>query len=106
MAPGMWHRGILIFMVIRTDIRLGVALTLCIGTVISTGCGTSTQASRYQMQHGVSESGYPPTGGGTDYGSPSISSMGGDVDEKGIEAEPVKAPKQNIPANLAASPRT
>ena len=57
------------------------------------------------MQHGVSDSGYPPPGSGTNTGSPAISSMGGDVNDKGIEAEPVKTPKQNIPPNLAATPR-
>ena len=57
------------------------------------------------MQHGVSDSGYPPPGSGTNSGSPAISSMGGDVNDKGIKAEPVKTPKQNIPANLAATPR-
>jgi hypothetical protein len=58
------------------------------------------------MQHGVADSGYPPKGAGTDPGSPAISSMGQEVEEKGIEAEPVKVSPQNIPSNLAASPRT
>jgi hypothetical protein len=79
---------------------------LCVGAAICTGCGTSTAGSRYLMQHGVSDSGYPPQGGGDNPGSPAISSMGEDVSEKGIEGEPVFAPKQNIPANLAATPRT
>lgn len=57
------------------------------------------------MQHGVADSGYPPKGSGTNTGSPAISSMGDDVNDKGIEAEPVKAPPQNIPSNLAATPR-
>jgi hypothetical protein len=60
------------------------------------------------MQHGVSDAdaGYPPKGSGTDPASPSISSMGGDVDAKGIEAKPPKVPDQNIPANVASTPRT
>ena len=58
------------------------------------------------MQHGVSDSGYPPPGSGINPGSPAIGSMGEDVNEKGIEAEPVKAPKQDIPANLATTPRS
>jgi hypothetical protein len=58
------------------------------------------------MQHGVSDSGYPPMGSGDNFGSPAISSMGQEVNEKGIEGEPVIAPKQNIPANLASTPRT
>jgi hypothetical protein len=58
------------------------------------------------MQHGVSDSGYPPKGSGVNTGSPSIGSMGEEVNAKGIEAEPVKAAPQNIPANLAATPRT
>ena len=81
-------------------------MVLCIGAAICTGCGTSSEGSRYLMQHGVSDSGYPPPGSGTNTGSPAISSMGGDVNDKGIiEAEPVKTPKQNIPPNLAATPR-
>jgi hypothetical protein len=32
--------------------------------------------------------------------------MGGEVDEKGVEGEPVKTAPQNIPSNLAATPRT
>jgi hypothetical protein len=71
-----------------------------------TGCGTSSEGSRYLMQHGVSDSGYPPKGSGTNTGSPSIGSMGEEVNAKGIEAEPVKAAPQNIPANLAATPRS
>lgn len=82
------------------------ALVLCIGAVISTGCGTSSEGSRYMMQHGVADSGYPPKGSGTDPESPAVSSMGGKVDEKGIEAEPVKTPQQDIPRNVAATPRT
>ncbi len=59
------------------------------------------------MQHGVSDSGYPPKGSGVSEGSPAIGSMGEEVSEKGIEAEPgKKKPVQNIPANLAATPRT
>ena len=58
------------------------------------------------MQHGVSDSGYPPLGSGDNFGSPAIGSMGAEVSEKGIEAEPVTTPKQDIPANLAATPRT
>jgi hypothetical protein len=81
-------------------------VALCACGVICVGCGTSTQGSRYLMQHGVSDSGYPPKGAGTDAGSPAISSMGGEVDEKGVEGEPVKTPPQNIPSNLAATPRT
>lgn len=79
---------------------------LCMGVAIFTGCGISTEGSRYEMQHGVSDSGYPPPGSGTNPGSPAISSMGEEVNEKGIEGEPVIAPKQNIPPNLAATPRT
>ena len=83
-------------------------LVLCVGVAISVGCGTSSEGSRYLMQHGVSDSGYPPPGSGTNTGSPAISSMGGDVNDKGLEAEPepVKTPKQNIiPPNLRATPR-
>jgi hypothetical protein len=79
---------------------------LCAVAVVSVGCGTSSPGSRYLMQHGISDSGYPPQGSGTNPGSPAISSMGEEVNEKGIEAEPVVTPKQNIPANLAATPRT
>ena len=81
-------------------------IVLCVGAAICAGCGTSSEGSRYLMQHGVSDSGYPPQGSGTNTGSPAISSMGGDVNDKGIKAEPVKTPKQNIPANLASTPRT
>ena len=86
--------------------RFWAALALTIGAVAATGCGTSTEGSRYLMQHGVSDSGYPPKGSGTNTGSPAVSSMGGDVNAKGIEAEPVKTPPQNIPANVASTPRT
>jgi hypothetical protein len=79
---------------------------LCAVAAISMGCGTSSEGSRYLMQHGVSDSGYPPPGSGQNTGSPAISSMGGDVNDKGIEAEPVETPKQDIPPNLAATPRT
>jgi hypothetical protein len=58
------------------------------------------------MTHGVSPSGYPPQGAGTNPGSPAISSMGDHVNSKGIEAEPEKAPKQNIPANLKSTPES
>lgn len=70
-----------------------------------TACGTSTEGSRYLMQHGVADSGYPPKGSGTNPGSPAVSSMGGEVGEKGIEVEHTKAPAQNIPNNVAHSPR-
>lgn len=86
--------------------RSVAALALCIGGMALAGCGISTEGSRYMMQHGVSDSGYPPKGSGTNPGSPAISSMGGDVNQKGIESEPVKTPKQNIPSNVAASPRS
>jgi hypothetical protein len=82
------------------------ALALCFGAVVTVGCGTSSEGSRYLMQHGVSDSGYPPKGSGINPGSPSVSSMGDEVNAKGIEAEPTKTPKQNIPANMAATPRT
>ncbi len=78
---------------------------LCAAAAVCAGCGTSTEGSRYLMQHGVSDSGYPPMGSGDNPGSPAISSMGDDVNVKGIEGEYVKAPKQNIPANLATTPR-
>ena len=81
-------------------------IVLCIGAAICAGCGTSTEGSRYLMQHGVADSGYPPPGSGTNPGSPAISSMGEEVNEKGIDGEFVKAPSQNIPPNLAATPRT
>ena len=81
-------------------------MALCVGVAMCCGCGTSTEGSRYLMQHGVSDSGYPPKGSGTNTGSPAVSSMGADVNEKGIEAEHVKTHPQNIPANLAATPRT
>jgi hypothetical protein len=94
-------------MVNRMKARSVGALALCVGAVIfCTGCGTSTEGSRYQMQHGVSEAGYPPKGSGIDPASPAISSMGEEVNSKGIEREAGKTPKQNIPANLAATPRT
>jgi hypothetical protein len=32
--------------------------------------------------------------------------MGEEVNDKGIEKEPVKTPPQNIPPNVAATPRT
>jgi hypothetical protein len=86
--------------------RSWAALALCVGSVMATGCGTSSEGSRYLMQHGVSDSGYPPKGGGTNPGSPAISSMGEEVNAKGIESEPLKTPPQNIPSNLATSPRT
>jgi hypothetical protein len=88
------------------NIRSFLVLTLFVGVVICTGCGTSTEGSRYLMRHGISDSGYPPQGGGDNPGSPAISSMGEEVNDKGIEGEPVKAPPQNIPPNLAATPRT
>jgi hypothetical protein len=56
------------------------------------------------MQHGVSDSGYPPKGAGTNPGSPATSSMSADASAKGIEAERVQAPPQNIPSNVATSP--
>jgi hypothetical protein len=86
--------------------RSWAALALCLGSAICMGCGTSSEGSRYLMQHGVADSGYPPKGSGANPVSPAVSSMGGDVNEKGIEAEPVKTPPQNIPPNLAATPRT
>lgn len=90
-----------------TSMRYFAGLALCLGVVFCTGCGTSSEGSRYLMQHGVSDSGYPPKGSGVNTGSPAISSMGGDVNDKGIEAEPTKKqPPQNIPSNLAATPRT
>ena len=58
------------------------------------------------MQHGVSDSGYPPKGSGTNTGSPAISSMGEEVNNDGIEGEAQKTPKQDIPKNLVATPRT
>jgi hypothetical protein len=82
------------------------AVLLSLAAVICTGCGISTEDSRYQMQHGVSKSGYPPQGSGVNPGTPAIGSMGEEVNEKGIESEPVKSPKQNIPANLATTPRS
>lgn len=78
---------------------------LCTGAVLMTGCGISSEGSRYLMQNGVSDSGYPPKGAGTNPGSPAVSSMGGEVNEKGIEAEHEKTPAQNIPANVAHTPR-
>ena len=86
--------------------RSWAILALCAGAAICTGCGISTEGSRYNMQHGISDSGYPPKGAGDNPGSPSISSMGKEVNDKGIEGEPVKAPPQNIPPNLASTPRT
>jgi hypothetical protein len=93
-------------MVIWTNTRTVAALAVCIGVVLCSSCGTSSEGSRYLMQHGVADSGYPPKGAGTDPGSPAISSMGEGVAEKGIEAEPAKVPAQNIPPSLAATPRT
>lgn len=75
--------------------------------LVSTGCGTSSAGSRYLMQHGVADSGYPPKGNSPDAGSPALGSMGADVTAKGVEREAAKpAPKQDIPANIAATPRT
>ena len=88
------------------SLRSWAVLLLCVGAVISTGCGISSEGSRYNMQNGVSDSGYPPKGSGTNTGSPAVSSMGDDVNAKGIEGEHVKAAPQNIPANVAATPRT
>lgn len=93
-------------MVICRRNRILAALVLGVGILLAAGCGISTEGSRYNMQHGISDSGYPPKGSGTNPGSPAISSMGGDVDDKGIEGEPVKPAPQNIPPNLAATPRT
>jgi hypothetical protein len=93
-------------MVYRMNTRTLAALALCVGAAVCTGCGTSSEGSRYLMQHGVSDSGYPPKSSGTNTGSPAISSMGEEVNDKGIEGEYVKIPKQNIPQNLAATPRT
>ena len=93
-------------MLICTKTRIWAALALGIGALISIGCGTSTEGSRYLMQHGVADSGYPPKGSGTNTGSPAISSMGEEVNDKGIEGKPVKAAPQNIPSNLASTPRT
>jgi hypothetical protein len=86
--------------------RFWAIAAICAGVATLVGCGTSTEGSRYNMQHGLSESGYPPKGAGDNPGSPAISSMGDDVNGKGIEGEPVKAAPQNIPPNLAATPRT
>jgi hypothetical protein len=97
---------ILTFMVNWMKKRTCAVVALCAAAAMLTACGTSTQGSRYNMQHGVSDSGYPPKGSGNNPGSPAISSMGGDVNEKGIEREPVKTPPQNIPSNLASTPRT
>ena len=93
-------------MVNWTNTRSWAVLALCVGAAMCTGCGTSTEGSRYLTRHGVSDSGYPPKGGGIDPESPSISSMGAEVNEKGIEGEPVKPTPQNIPSNLATRPRT
>ena len=93
-------------MAIWTNTRTVAALAVCIGVALCSGCGTSSEGSRYLMQHGVADSGYPPKGGGTAPGSPAISSMGEEVNDKGIESERVVAPKQNIPANVAGTPRT
>jgi hypothetical protein len=81
-------------------------VVLFLGSLICAGCGTSTEGSRYQMTHGVSPNGYPPQGSGTNPGSPAISSMGEKVNSEGVEAEPVKTPKQNIPANLKTTPQS
>jgi hypothetical protein len=81
-------------------------VVLCLGAIVCTGCGVSTEGSRYQMTHGVSPNGYPPAGSGINPGSPAISSMGDHVNSQGIEAEPAKAPKQNIPANLKTTPES
>lgn len=85
--------------------RLAI-VAFVVGAIVCIGCGTSSEGSRYNMQHGVSDSGYPPRGSGTNTGSPAISSMGEEVNDKGIEKEPVKTPPQNIPPNIAATPRT
>jgi hypothetical protein len=97
--------GILAYMFKWISTRTWAALALCLGAAVCSGCGTSTEGSRYLMRHGVSDSGYPPKGSG-DPETPSVSSMGADVDEKGIEGEPVKTAPQNIPSNLATRPRT
>jgi hypothetical protein len=97
---------ILAYMVNWMNKRTWAVLAVCAGAVICTACGTSSEGSRYNMQHGVSESGYPPKGSGDNPGSPAISSMGDEVNEKGIEGEQVKTPPQNIPPNLATTPRS
>jgi hypothetical protein len=81
-------------------------LALCIGAAALTGCGTSSDGSRYNMQTGVSDSGYPPKGAGQNPGSPATSSMSPEASEKGIEGERMIAPKQNIPSNVAGTPRS
>jgi hypothetical protein len=91
------------FQVNRRSLAL---LALAIGGIMLTACGTSTQGSRYLMQNGVSDSGYPPKGSGQNPGSPANSSMGEKVSDEGIEGERVIAPKQNIPSNVASTPRT
>jgi len=92
-------------MTLRLNRRSLAAVVFGLGTIITIGCGTSTEGSRYLMQHGVSDSGYPPKGSGTNPGSPSNSIMGEEVNAKGIEGERVQAAKQNIPSNVAATPR-
>jgi len=93
-------------MLIWSKTRSLAVAALCLGIASCTGCGTSSEGSRYNMQHGISDSGYPPKGAGANPGSPAVSSMGAEVNEKGIESEPVKTAPQNIPSNLAATPRT
>lgn len=86
--------------------KKAAGVVLCLGVLACVGCGTSSEGSRYQMTHGISPNNYPPPGSGANPGSPSISSMGDHVNRDGIEAEPVKAPKQNIPANLKSTPES
>jgi hypothetical protein len=93
-------------MAYRLNRRSLAALVLGLGAMMTSGCGISTEGSRYLMQHGVSDSGYPPQGAGQNPGSPSNSAMGGEVTAKGIEGERMKAPKQNIPSNVVSTPRT
>jgi len=97
----------LFHMSFRIDKRFLAVSALGMVVCLSNGCGTSSSGSRYLMQHGVADSGYPPKGAPADAGSPALSSMGGDVSAKGVEREVAKpAPKQDIPANVAATPRT
>lgn len=87
----------------KTSSALLASSVLFAAALVSGGCGTSTEGSRYNAQHGVAkDSGYPWGAKQQDPESPALSALS--KEEKAVEEKPFTPP--NAPAGEAASERS
>ena len=70
----------------KTRVSILTAAAVC-GALLLAGCGTSSEGSRYNAQHGVAFDSQYPKQHPTDSGSPALASMAKEPEGEGKAAE-------------------